>query len=252
MQSALVFTDISSSEHVKLKHVVLKYFRKVDIVERNMNSSQIEKLLAEQNPDLVFFDESYLGLCGIEFFDKHWNGQTSVVIISSKDQNNLVRNRRYIFDYLLKPLSEESLNEMLRRYQAEGSSDKSINAESYFHNKMFAFDGIKLAIPVEGGFDFVPVTEIVRLEASSNYTFIYLKGGNRIIASRTLLEFEKQLSNFKFLRVHHSHLVNLSMLKGYRKGEGGKLILTDGSQIEVSRNRRRFLLQQLKDYSIIV
>ena len=56
------------------------------------------------------------------------------------------------------------------------------------------------------------------------------------------------LAEQAFLRVHNSHVVNLNAITRYVKGEGGYLIMTDGSTVDVSRSRKEFLMQRLQPY----
>jgi two-component system LytT family response regulator len=58
---------------------------------------------------------------------------------------------------------------------------------------------------------------------------------------------EEQLQDFKsFLRVHHSYLVNLNEVKKYIRGDGGYLVMTDGSTVSVSRGRKDSLMKILE------
>jgi two-component system LytT family response regulator len=55
---------------------------------------------------------------------------------------------------------------------------------------------------------------------------------------------EEQLQEFTFfLRVHHSYLVNLNEVKRYIRGEGGYLVMSDDSTVNVSRSRKDTLLK---------
>jgi two-component system LytT family response regulator len=55
---------------------------------------------------------------------------------------------------------------------------------------------------------------------------------------------EEQLQEFSFfLRVHHSYLVNLNEVKRYIRGEGGYLVMSDDSTVNVSRSRKDALLK---------
>ncbi len=54
------------------------------------------------------------------------------------------------------------------------------------------------------------------------------------------------LADSHFFRVHKSHLVNLNFMKKYVKGEGGYLIMQDGSEIEVARRRKTAFLEKLQ------
>jgi len=58
---------------------------------------------------------------------------------------------------------------------------------------------------------------------------------------------EEQLQDFSFfIRVHHSYLVNLNEVTKYVRGEGGYLMLIDGTTINVSRSRKEMLLKKLQ------
>jgi len=48
--------------------------------------------------------------------------------------------------------------------------------------------------------------------------------------------------------VHHSHIVNLNAITRYIKGEGGYLVMADGSTVDVSRSRKELLIQKLQPY----
>ena len=90
------------------------------------------------------------------------------------------------------------------------------------------------------------VESIISCESDSNYTILLLKNKQKITASRTLKQIEEMLEDYSFARVHHSYVVNLNEVEKYIKGEGGSLIMSDGSSIEVSRNRKEMLLKKLR------
>jgi two-component system LytT family response regulator len=63
---------------------------------------------------------------------------------------------------------------------------------------------------------------------------------------------EEMLEDYSFLRVHHSHIVNLNEISKYVKGEGGYLVMSDGSAVDVSRSRKNFSLKNCNPASIII
>ena len=102
----------------------------------------------------------------------------------------------------------------------------------------------KIAVPTTEGYELIQADQVVRCEADDNYTHLILKNKTRIIASRTLKEVEEQLQDFPaFVRVHHSYIVNLNEVVKYVRGEGGYLVMTDGSTVNVSRSRKEQLLK---------
>ena len=104
----------------------------------------------------------------------------------------------------------------------------------------------KIAVPTSEGFELIPSGEVIRCEADDNYTHLFLKNKKKITACRTLKEMEEQMESFSsFLRVHNSWLVNLNEVTKYVRGEGGYLIMSDGSSVNVSRSRKESLLRKL-------
>jgi two-component system LytT family response regulator len=98
------------------------------------------------------------------------------------------------------------------------------------------------------GLEFVPVNSIISCSSSNNYTEFLLADKKRLLVSRTLKETEEMLADHSFLRVHNSNIVNLNAITRYVKGEGGYLVMTDGSTVDVSRSRKEFLMQRLQPH----
>ena len=72
-----------------------------------------------------------------------------------------------------------------------------------------------------------------------------VKGNKKIVISCTLKVIEELLEDYSFLRVHRSFVVNLDEVEKYVKADGGYLVMSDGSQIYVSRNKKEELLKKL-------
>ena len=67
-----------------------------------------------------------------------------------------------------------------------------------------------------------------------------------IVVNRTLKECEEMLEIFGFCRIHKSFLVNLQYIKKYHKGDGGYVLLEDGSHLDVSKTYKEDLMSLLK------
>ncbi|MFI5157190.1 MAG: LytR/AlgR family response regulator transcription factor, partial [Chitinophagales bacterium] len=94
-------------------------------------------------------------------------------------------------------------------------------------------------------FELVPAEQLIYCEANDNYTILYLKNKSKIVACRTLKDIEEQVQDFSnFIRVHHSYLVNLNEVTKYIRGEGGYLVMTDGTTVNVSRSRKEILMKK--------
>ena len=104
----------------------------------------------------------------------------------------------------------------------------------------------KIALPTMEGLLMVAVNSIISCESDSNYTIFLLKNKQKLVVSRPLKEVEEMLEEYSFLRVHNSYLINLNEIEKYFKGDGGYLVMTDGSSIDVSRSKKDILLNKLR------
>jgi two-component system LytT family response regulator len=95
------------------------------------------------------------------------------------------------------------------------------------------------------GLQMIPIETIVSCESDDNYTNIKLKNGKKLLVTRSLKEIEESLEQHSFIRVHRSYLVNLNEIEKYIKGEGGYLVMSDGTSIDVARNKKEVLLKKL-------
>ena len=98
------------------------------------------------------------------------------------------------------------------------------------------------------GLQMIPIETIVSCESDDNYTTIKLKNGKKLLVTRSLKEIEECLEQHSFIRVHRSYLVNLNEIEKYIKGEGGYLVMSDGTSIDVARNKKEVLLRKLLPY----
>ena len=109
-------------------------------------------------------------------------------------------------------------------------------------------DFTKVGLPTSSGIQFVKVDDIVRCEADGSYTQVFMSTGERIMVSKNLKIYEDLFSGNSFLRVHKSHLINISYIDKYMNtgGDGGSIAMADGSVVEVSRRKKDELLSMLK------
>ena len=103
----------------------------------------------------------------------------------------------------------------------------------------------RIAIPTGEGLAFIRVDEIIYLEASINYTHIYLEDKRRYLVSRTLKEFEDILPEDTFLRIHHSHIINKNFVERYIRGDGGQVVMQQGITLDVSKRKKADFLQAI-------
>jgi two-component system LytT family response regulator len=170
-----------------------------------------------------------------------------LIFTTSYDQYALKAIRFSAIDYLLKPIDREELKTAVEkvkdRFQIPVPQQLEILLQKI---KQPANPVNKIALPTMEGLIMVPVESIIYCESDDNYTHIYTK--NKFTATRSLKDMENLLEPFSFVRVHRSYLVNLNEIEKYVKGEGGYLVMSDGTSIDVARNKKETLLKKLLPY----
>ncbi len=117
--------------------------------------------------------------------------------------------------YLLKPVREEKLSEVLSRA-----------LQKYRENERM------IALELSGSMELVPLREIRYLEVFRNYTTVH--AGHEYTVKKTLGEFEKELSDARFYRVSRSLLVNLLQIRRVSREE---IVLKSGESIPLPRGK---------------
>ncbi|GAB2526812.1 hypothetical protein GCM10027085_16280 [Spirosoma aerophilum] len=104
----------------------------------------------------------------------------------------------------------------------------------------------KIPIPTMESVLLFATADIIRIEAMGSYTTVHFVNRKELVASRSLAEFEQVLDDHEyFFKVHKSHLVNLNYITKYRRGEGGSLIMIDGSEVDVARRVKPDFLKKM-------
>lgn len=219
-----------------------------DVKVLAMCSSAMEgmKAIRELKPSLVFLDVEMPRMNGFEMLEQLSVINFDLVFTTSYDQYALKAIRFSAIDYLLKPIDraelEAAVKKVLNRTSIPTAQQLEILLQKMNHTQTSIS---RVAMPTMEGLLMVAIADIVACESDSNYTIVKLKDNQKIVVSRTLKEIEEMLEDHAFLRIHHSHLVNLNEVNRYVKGEGGYVVMTDGSNVDVSRSKKDNLVKRL-------
>lgn len=201
--------------------------------------------IEKSKPDLVFLDIEMPAMNGFEMLEIFSEISFAIIFTTSYDQYAIKAIRFSALDYLLKPINPIELVRALKKVQEQRhlpfvEQFQMLLKQIQTKEPQFT----KIAVPTVEGFELIPADQVTRCEADDNYTHLFLKNKSKIKACRTLKEMEAQLHDFTFfIRVHHSFLVNLNEVTRYVRGEGGYLVMSDGSTVNVSRSRKDALLK---------
>lgn len=224
-----------------------RYCPEVKVLDICYSAASALKSINEQKPQLLFLDIEMPHMNGFELLEKLPDIDFELVFTTSYDQYAIKAFRFSALDYLLKPIDQDDLRKTVQK-AVNSTSHVSPQQIKVLLEKLNHPTQVvnKIAIPTLEGLQMILVESIINCEADRNYTIINTKNKLKIVASKTLKEVEELLEDYPFIRVHHSHIVNLNEVERYVKGEGGYLLMSNGSNIDVSRSRKEFLLKKLQ------
>lgn len=197
---------------------------------------QAFEFLSRRSSDLIFLNSELINDNTDDLFLRyHENSQ--IIFITNSEKSAIEAIKKGVSNYILKPVKKldfvKAVNKALQNFRKSKIATLNTTFQS------------KINLPTLQGFKRVNIDEIIRCEADSNYTFIYLADKTKVIVSKTLYDFEKYLSDYNFFRIHHKHLINLEHLKEYIKGKGGQVVMADNSVLDVSVRKKNDFLQKI-------
>ena len=204
--------------------------------------------IIEMNPDIVFLDIEMPHMNGFELLEKLQAVNFKLIFTTSYDQYAIKAIRFSALDYLLKPIDREELQNAVKKAMQELDRPLPQQFEVLMQKLQKTGNGNqKIALPTMEGLLLIAIDSIISCASERNYTILYLKEKQKLVISRPLKEMEELLEDHSFLRVHNSYLVNLKEISKYIRGEGGYLIMNDGSSVDVSRSKKEILLSKLQE-----
>ncbi|HMH33980.1 MAG TPA: LytTR family DNA-binding domain-containing protein [Puia sp.] len=230
-----------------LNMLISDYCPEVQVMEQCISAKKGLAAIDKFKPALVFLDIEMPSMNGFEMLEQFEQIPFAIIFTTSYDQYAIKAIRFSALDYLLKPIDPKELVMAVHKVQ----SQKHLPSTEQFnmlrsHLQLADTSFSRIAMPTAEGFELIPADQVIRCEADDNYTHMYLKNKTKIIACRTLKDIEEQLQDFTFfIRVHHSYIVNLNEVTKYVRGEGGYLVMSDGTTVNVSRSRKDLLLNKL-------
>lgn len=242
---AVIVDDEQISRDV-LRNYLEKYCPQVVISGEAQHIKEAVPLIEKEQPQLVFLDVEMPHGNAFDVIEATKEYTYETIFITAFSQYSLKALNRSASYYLLKPIDIEELIRAVNKVQ------ETLEKEELFNRNHILLENLRtqsqkqqLTLPTLQGFDVVRIEDIVRLQADGNFTQVYLSDGSKKMVCRFLKHFDSLLE-YPFVRVHRSHIVNVSFVKSYQKNAGGSLLLADQSEVEISSAYKEAFLDYFK------
>ncbi len=246
MIKSVIIEDESKSAEV-LAQLLKKNCPEVEVIGRAENVKEGIEVVSNLNPDLIFLDVMMPDGSGFEVLEKLGGLKFNVIFTTATDKFAVKAIKYSALDYLLKPINAEELVLAVRKVSERSKNvSNEDNLRSLLENvRQNENQFSKITLPTGNAYEIVLIKDIIRCEANDNYTNIYLASGKKFLVAGTLKHYEDLLPEKDFVRVHHSHLINMNHMTRFVKEDGGYAVMSDNSQVEVSRRKREDFLNKL-------
>jgi two-component system LytT family response regulator len=184
---------------------------------------------------------------GFDLLEKISPIKAGVIFTTATDKYAIKAIKYSALDYLLKPIDGEELKAAVDKLAEKKTGANTMeNLTQLLQNLKQGNDSYqKITLPTSTSYEIVFIKDIIRCEADGSYTTFHLTNKRKLMASASLKHYEDLLPANEFMRIHHHHLININHVVRYLKVDGGYAVMSDGSQIEISRRKKDDFLEKL-------
>jgi two-component system, LytTR family, response regulator len=246
MIKAIIIDDEKTSRET-LQGLLRRYCKNVEVIGEADGFRSGMEVIKKNKPDVIFLDIQMPDGSGFKLLEEIGNIDFEVIFSTAYDQFAIKAIKYSALDYLLKPINPEDLITAVEKLETKISKGKDDTGVKFLLDSMKSHpsDKKKIVLSTSEGMHIVDIDNIIRCESEDYYTKFFLKEGKVIMVSKTLKENEELLAEHNFIRPHKSHLINLKYVKSFLRIDGGSIVMTDGSNVPVSRRKREQIVDIL-------
>ena len=191
------------------------------------------KAIQQHKPDLIFLDITMPKINSFEMLELI-EDPPSVIFTTAFDEFAIKAFELNAIDYLLKPFNKERFGKAIQKLvQQPATSELQPVLEAAAQtpgqqNRVVVKVGSKIKI--------IPVNQINYFEAADDYVKIVTAEGS-FLKKRTMSFFEQSLSNWHFVRIHRSYIVNTQLITRIDAHEKDShlVLLNTGARLPASK-----------------
>jgi two-component system LytT family response regulator len=245
MELRAIIIDDEPSGIESLRLLIEKFIPELRVVATTSEPSQGIELITDFHPDIVFLDINMPEMNGFEMLGSLDSHNFALIFTTAHAEHALRALKSNALYYLLKPIDVEDLQEAVEKVKSR-KEKKSLPDLSKFYSELKKNN--KIALNTKSRVEYLDRSDIIRLESDSNYTHVYTVNNQELVISKTIGEFEDLLCKpgGTFMRVHQSHIVNLSHIVRFRRDSIGIIITRDSREVPLSKQKRDEFLKWLK------
>jgi two-component system LytT family response regulator len=178
------------------------------------NGFEAIKMINELKPDLIFLDVQMPKLTGFELLEI-LPDPPQIVFTTAYDEFAIKAFEMNAVDYLLKPFAKARFYQAIERARQRLESKIPVVQQGIEELKAKLDDSTeeidRVVARLGSKIIVMPIDKIWYIEAQDDYVMVYSELGN-YLKEKTMKYFETHLAPKGFIRIHRSHLVNVTQI----------------------------------------
>ena len=248
MVRAVIIDDEMNAQDF-IESVIRNNFPDIKVFEKAGSVVEGIKAITKHKPEIVFLDIEMNDGTGFDVLDALPEKNFDFIFITAYDQYAVKAFKYSAIDYIIKPIDVEELIPAIKKLIDNRSSTRESNKYEVLKENLQRKGATKLSVPCRKGLEYINLKDIVRFAADGRYTNIHLINGNSLTVSKSIGEYDDLIDEPYFYKPHKSFIININYVKKYLKQDGGSIIMEDGSEVLIARNKRDEFLEIMKLFS---
>lgn len=241
MIRAIIIDDDNLIREFILK-TIEHYCPNVSIVAQAQDVKSGVAAINENKPDLILLDIKMPDGSGFDLIKHFVRPDFKVIFISGYMEYAIKGYKFGAVDYVLKPIDEEELSSAINRAEDVIMREEKMQFKALEDNLKALNKTDKIILRTSEHVHLINTSSIIRIEADGNYSTFFIDDGRKVIVSKAIKDYEENLIDKGFHRIHKSHIININKLSYFDKTDSGDVIMSDGSVVPVASRKREMLL----------
>lgn len=238
---------VDDEEHCRevLSTLLRKHCAGIQILATCSSGKEALAELQTRQPDILFLDIEMPGMNGFELLEQNPHPEFAVIFTTAYNEYAIQAIKHSALDYLLKPVDKDELVDAVDRVHQQ-KNRSAVRIDQLLDLLDRKKNSKRFAVPTLEGLIMIDPEEVIYCESDGPYCTFHFTNSKKLMVSKTLKEAEEALQGNDFFRIHHSFVVNMKYITKYIRGEGGEVVMNNGKNIPVSRNKKQDFLKMLE------
>jgi two-component system, LytTR family, response regulator len=203
-----IIVDDERLARVNLKKLLVQH-PEVEIVGEAGSCQDAVEMINMFNPGLIFLDIQLSGETGFDLLEKIDNA-VKIIFVTAYDEYAIRAFEVNAIDYLLKPVNPERLKVSIDRVIIREKTQKKEPGNYEYSDSIF----VRLNNYASR---FIKISSIAFIEPVGNYSKIKTSDGKHCLVLKTLKQWQEELPDNHFVRIHRSSIINIEHVERIEK-----------------------------------